>query len=37
LFLSGNPAAIDLLRVNREKIDWKTLSANPAIFDEVLE
>ncbi len=29
-YLSENPAAIDLLRVNPEKIDWWELSGNPA-------
>ena len=27
--LSANPAAIELLRENRDKIDWRILSANP--------
>ncbi len=26
-----------LLKKNQDKIDWDTLSQNPAIFDEILE
>jgi hypothetical protein len=31
--LSGNPAAIDLLRANPHKINWFMFSQNPAIFE----
>jgi hypothetical protein len=31
--LSLNPAAIDLLRANPDKIDWWRLSGNPAAID----
>ena len=33
--LSANPNAIDLLKENKDKINWKYLSANPAIFKAV--
>ena len=32
-----NPNAIELLKTNQSEIDWDMLSANPAIFEEVLE
>ena len=31
-YLSLNPSAIHLLEQNTDKIDWKWLSTNPAIF-----
>lgn len=30
--VSENPAAIDILEQNQQKIDWKAFSTNPAIF-----
>jgi hypothetical protein len=35
--LSRNPAAINLLEQNQDKIDWNQLSANPAIFELEVE
>jgi hypothetical protein len=32
-----NPNAIELLKANQDKIDWKVLSTNLSIFDEILE
>ena len=32
-----NPNAIELLKTNQSEINWDMLSANPAIFEEVLE
>jgi hypothetical protein len=31
--LSKNPNAIEMLKANKSAINWKNLSANPAIFD----
>jgi hypothetical protein len=31
--LSCNPAAIELLKENQDKINWNRLSANPGIFE----
>jgi len=32
--LSTNPNAIDLLKNNKDKIDWKSLAENPSIFED---
>ena len=34
LLLSSNPAAIDLLKANQDKIYWVSLSGNPGLFGE---
>jgi hypothetical protein len=34
-YLSANPAAIELLEANQDKIDYRYLSANPEIFTDV--
>ena len=33
--LSSNQAAIDLLKINEEKINWASFSSNPMIFHHI--
>jgi hypothetical protein len=34
--LSANPNAIELLKENKDNINWNYFSGNPSIFDEIL-